>query len=55
MPRRPDTPCSSCGTLLWSGSASLPAEKRVCRTRANVQLAHFVCNARKSARLEVVP
>lgn len=27
MPRRPDTPCSGCGTLIWSGTGSLPAEK----------------------------
>ncbi len=31
MPRRPDTPCSSCGTLTWSGTGSRPAEERLCR------------------------
>jgi hypothetical protein len=31
MARRPDTPCSRCGTMLWSGSNSAPADKRLCR------------------------
>lgn len=31
MARRPDTPCSICGRLLWSGSNSRPADSRVCR------------------------
>lgn len=31
MPRRPDTPCARCGTLLWGGTASLPAGERTCR------------------------
>lgn len=31
MARKPDTPCSSCGRMLWSGSTSLPPERRVCR------------------------
>ncbi|PZG53148.1 hypothetical protein C1I98_06210 [Spongiactinospora gelatinilytica] len=31
MPRRPDTPCSSCGKLLWSGTTSLPAGSLKCR------------------------
>lgn len=30
MAKKPDTPCSICGTLLWSGRTSLPAERRVC-------------------------
>lgn len=30
MVRRPDTPCSGCGKLLYSGSGSLPAELRRC-------------------------
>lgn len=30
MARKPDTPCSVCGNLLWSGSSSLPPEQRVC-------------------------
>ena len=31
MPRKPDTPCSACGKLLWSGSTSLPEGERTCR------------------------
>lgn len=31
MARRPDTPCSRCGKLLWSGTTSRPAAQRVCR------------------------
>lgn len=31
MSRRPDTPCSGCGTLLWGGSGSLPSGARRCR------------------------
>lgn len=31
MARKPDTPCSGCGTLLWSGVASRPADQRLCR------------------------
>src|SRR5262245_49729254 len=31
MARKPDTPCSVCGTLLWTGTGSLPAEQRRCR------------------------
>jgi hypothetical protein len=29
--RRPDTPCSRCGKLLWSAPRSLPADERLCR------------------------
>lgn len=31
MPRRPDTPCASCGRLLWSGTTSLPPGQRMCQ------------------------
>lgn len=31
MPRRRDTPCARCGTLMWSGKGSLPADQRVCQ------------------------
>jgi hypothetical protein len=31
MARRPDTPCASCGRLLWSGRGALPAGQRICR------------------------
>lgn len=31
MARKPDVPCSACGTLLWSGSTSRPAGQRFCR------------------------
>lgn len=31
MPHKPDTPCSKCGKLLWSGRTSRPAELRTCR------------------------
>ena len=31
MARKPDTPCSRCGTLLWSATTSRPAGERVCR------------------------
>lgn len=37
MPRQRDTPCSRCGTLLWSGSTSLPAAERVCRPCRKIQ------------------
>lgn len=30
MARRPDVPCSRCGTLMWGGSTSLPAGQRTC-------------------------
>lgn len=32
MPRVPDVPCAGCGTLLWSGTTSLPAGQRRCRS-----------------------
>lgn len=48
MPRRPDTPCSSCGTLIWSGTGSRPADQRVCRPcrreRAAVTVSCAVCD-----------
>lgn len=31
MPRKPDTPCSQCGKLLWSATTSLPPGDRTCR------------------------
>lgn len=31
VPRKPDTPCSACGKLLYSGTTSLPPEQRTCR------------------------
>lgn len=31
MPRKPDTPCTGCGKLLWSGRTSRPAAERRCR------------------------
>jgi hypothetical protein len=31
LARRRDTPCSGCGKLLWSGSTSAPADRRLCR------------------------
>lgn len=31
MPRKPDTPCAVCGTLIWSGATSLPPGQRTCR------------------------
>lgn len=31
MARKPDTPCTRCGKLLWSGRRSLPAEDRLCQ------------------------
>lgn len=30
MARKPDTPCASCGKLLWSSSTSLPTGQRKC-------------------------
>lgn len=37
MPRKPDTPCADCGTLLWSSATSLAAGARRCQPcrRAN--------------------
>jgi 5-methylcytosine-specific restriction endonuclease McrA len=29
--RKPDTPCSSCGRMLWSGTGSRGPEERMCR------------------------
>lgn len=29
--RKPDTPCASCGKMLWSGKGALPAGKRMCQ------------------------
>ncbi len=31
MARKPDTPCTVCRKLLWSGTGSAPADVRVCR------------------------
>lgn len=31
MPRRPDMPCSLCGTLMWRGKGSLPEGEATCR------------------------
>jgi hypothetical protein len=31
VPRKPDTPCSVCGTLMWSGKGALPPGERTCR------------------------
>lgn len=31
MARKPDTPCSGCGKLLWTGKHSLPFAERMCR------------------------
>lgn len=31
MAKKPDTPCSGCGKLLWGGNTSLPAGQRMCR------------------------
>lgn len=31
MSRRADTPCSKCGRLLWGGTTSLPAGRRICQ------------------------
>jgi len=31
MARHPDTPCSSCGKMLWGGSRSLPGGTRQCQ------------------------
>lgn len=31
MANRPDTPCSTCGKLLWSSDTSASADQRVCR------------------------
>lgn len=31
MAKKPDTPCSGCGKLLWGGPTSLPAGQRKCR------------------------
>lgn len=31
MAKKPDTPCSGCGKLLWSGPGSRPADERLCR------------------------
>ena len=31
MPRTPDTPCATCGKLIWRGSTSRPAGKAQCR------------------------
>jgi 5-methylcytosine-specific restriction endonuclease McrA len=28
--RKPDTPCATCGKLLWGGTTSLPAGERTC-------------------------
>ncbi|MFF7842842.1 hypothetical protein ACFZC6_29215 [Streptomyces ossamyceticus] len=31
MARKPDTPCAGgCGRLLWGGTGSLPAGRRMC-------------------------
>jgi 5-methylcytosine-specific restriction endonuclease McrA len=30
MPRKPDTPCASCGKLLYGGKGALPAGQRTC-------------------------
>lgn len=39
MASKPDTPCSACGKMLWSGSTSAPADKRMCLScrRARVE------------------
>lgn len=31
MPQNPDVPCAACGTLLWSGTTSLPPGERTCQ------------------------
>ncbi len=31
MARKRDTPCSVCGEVLWSGTGSVPAERRTCQ------------------------
>jgi len=31
MPRKPDQPCSQCGTLMWRGTGSLPNGQATCR------------------------
>ena len=43
MARKPDTPCTICGELTWTGRASQPADLRVCRPcrRARIN-AHLV-------------
>lgn len=30
MPHKPDTPCTICGKLTWSGNGSRPADLRIC-------------------------
>lgn len=32
MPRRPDRPCSVCGTLMWRGTGALPDGEATCRS-----------------------
>lgn len=41
MPRRADTPCSRCGKMLWSSSASLAADKRVCHLCRKIEPAPY--------------
>lgn len=31
MAKKPDTPCATCGALLWAGRGSLPTGERTCR------------------------
>lgn len=47
--KRPDTLCSRCGRLLWTGSGSLLAKFRVCRQCRRVKPAPYGPRPRKEA------
>ncbi len=46
MARNPDTPCSSCGKMLWGGSRSLPGGTRQCQDcrKAGMPADHVLFN-----------
>jgi hypothetical protein len=46
MPRKPDTPCAACGTLLWGGNNSLPPGQRKCQPCRRQATAEHVAGRR---------
>lgn len=57
MARNPDTPCSSCGKMLWGGSRSLPGGTRQCQDcrEAGRPKDHVLFPATPPRHLAVVP
>ena len=57
MARNPDTPCSSCGKMLWGGSRSLPGGTRQCQAcrEAGRPKDHVLFQSTPVRHLAVVP